>query len=1122
MSEEYELLKRKLERESLARQEAEKLLEEKSLELYHSNQQLISLNKNLENIVTERTQKLLAAENEYQFLIESINDMIFRLDLKGNIYFVNQVASKILGTDKREMVGKNIFDLLPDNVKGTLKFHFIRQFLLHNCISYYEFPLKLKNRKTIWLGLNVHFSSSKCKTCSFKQENLGNFSNSLKSSHSCTFSEVIIVSHDITPQKQAQFNLEKSEKKYRELTEFLPEMICEVNERAEVTYANQYAIDKFGYSSNEIFQENKRFSIYNIFPIDVHSRIQKIIRIVYEKGTMVSGEFTAIKKNGEVFPVLVYISSIVETNRVIGVRGVMVDITDRKNFENEIAVNLRQQEILSRISLNYNSLEDFDKRTSETLRIIGEHTSVSRVYIFEDTPDRQFTSNTFEWCNTGISPQINELQGIPYEIIPSWIEILETKGMVFSENITELPKDIYDILEPQNIQSIIVFPLRAAQKRIGFIGFDECVAIRKWSKSEIELLKTVANIISNAFQRNKIQKELVTRERENRSIIQSIPDAILQSDSSGNIKSFKSSQKFGLLSKLENSENRTIDYIFDEKLADVFKNAISLCLENGAHQFDFKNLSLSALEYYEARMVKLTDDEVLTIIRNVTELRENEIQLKVAKNKAEEASKAKSEFLANVSHEIRTPLNAILGFSQWLHENTQEKQHREYLSTILASGKTLLHLINDILDLSKIEAGKLDVEMHPMNYREIVQDIKLVFQQKTEQKGLSFQISTDESVPHFIYMDELRFYQIIFNLVSNAIKFTSKGFVHISAYAIKTEVENEIGLSINVEDTGIGISEDQQQVIFESFTQQSGQSNRHYEGTGLGLAIVRGLLEKLNGSVSLKSIPGKGSVFTIHFSRIKVDYSDVGQIENVYSANINQVLEPCTIMVVDDINYNIDVLKKIIDNDDVRYIEASDGPEALAKLKTDKPDLVFMDIRMPGMNGFDVTEFIKKDEDLKNIPVIAFTASTLKSQNERIARLFDGMLSKPVFKKEVEAILFKFLKYREGKPKPRKEAMPEVKPEIKVDKETIQLVLLAELQDTQWKKWESIKNELVIYEIEEFKNQLEELAFQHSCKILTQYCNELNMGIQSFDIEIIEKKLKQFPEVIQQLREMAS
>jgi signal transduction histidine kinase len=478
----------------------------------------------------------------------------------------------------------------------------------------------------------------------------------------------------------------------------------------------------------------------------------------------------------------------------------------------------------------------------------------------------------------------------------------------------------------------------------------------------------------------------------------------------GELTILKPIEEYAVFQKIKPGKKLSVHSVFDKKLAGKFTNAVKKCMANGSFEFEFDLQNNENNKYYEVSLIKLETEKTLVILRDVTEINRIKKELQEAKMQAEDPAGLKSEFLGNLSHEIRTPLNAILGFSQWLVENTSDKKHREYLTTILRSSRSLLNLLNDILEISKIDSGKIEIDNHPMNYHEVINDIKLVFQQKTEQKGISLKITTDASVPGYIFMDELRFYQIVFNLVSNAVRLTSKGTVHLSARAEKTKRKDEINLLVIIEDTGIGIKINDQKNIFDTLLKESAENNRLYEGTGLGLAIVYRLLKKLNGTISLKSQPGKGSVYTVTFNNVKVAKSEVARTEPS-KGNAAFTLEPCTIMIADDIIHNILVLKQLINSEKVSFVEARDGTDALAKLKTVKPDLIFMDIRMPGISGFDATELIKKDPILKHIPVIAFTASTIKDHNSRINSLFDGFLQKPVFKKELDAVLKRFLRF---------------------------------------------------------------------------------------------------------------
>jgi PAS domain S-box-containing protein len=986
MSKESELLLRKIEREKLARKQAEKLLEEKSLELYESNQQLKSLNNNLEHLVEERTQKLFETEQEYFTLVESITDIICKVNLRGRIVFVNQIASAIMGQSKEELIGQNVLGFIPEEYRSKIFKYFARQFLQNKCISYFDLPITTGQKNILWVRVNVQFTGNRCKECDLKRCFLAGLINEVVSQNNCDFSEIIVVAHNIT---------------------------------------------------------------------------------------------------------------------------------ERRKNELEIERNLKQQEILTEISVNYNSIADFESNTHEAVRIIGRHTGVSRVYVFENSADGLSTSNTFEWCNNGVESQIKELQNIPYSEIPSWKKILNEEGIVYSETIHELPEDIKSVLEPQGIKSIIVLPLIESDKMFGFIGFDECDSNHKWSKSEIELLRTISSIISTAFLRNRIQTDLVISEKENRGIIDSIPDEILRLNREGKVISFKSRCTESIFEKLNQPNVNSIIEVLSDDLSNSFISSIEECIVKGSFEFNFSSFHLHKMQYFEARFVKLNHTEVLVIVRNVTELKENEKQLQIAKNKAEQASKAKSEFLANVSHEIRTPMNAILGFSEWLHTNVENPQHRNYLHTIMTSGRNLLALINDILDLSKIESGKMNIELEPMQCKVVINQIKQVFKQKLEAKNLAFNITIDSSVPHYIYMDEVRFYQILFNLVGNAIKFTSKGYIHVSVSAAKTSDPNSINLNISVEDTGIGIKKDQQENVFKAFTQQSGQSNRYYEGTGLGLTIVGGLLNKLNGEIALQSEVGRGSKFSIKFKDVKI--AEVSAEEDQKTKELTDfTLEPCKILIVDDLKFNILVLKRIIEFDNVTFLEAESGEQAIEIMETEQPDIVFMDIRMPGMNGYDATEVIRKKPKWNHIPVVAFTASIMNEELNRIHELFDEYLQKPVFRKDVFAVLKKFLKIRYLDEK----NIQVVENEVKLSGECIAALpeIINGLENNFMNEWEKIKNDLIIYEIEDFSKKLSDFAFKKSCIILDQYCKDLDLAIQSFDIELIEKHLSGFNDLIADLK----
>ncbi len=263
--------------------------------------------------------------------------------------------------------------------------------------------------------------------------------------------------------------------------------------------------------------------------------------------------------------------------------------------------------------------------------------------------------------------------------------------------------------------------------------------------------------------------------------------------------------------------------------------------------------------------------EIVAISRDVSYRKKIEAQLRQAKEEAEAANQAKSAFIANVSHEIRTPMNAVLGYNQLLASIVFDSQALEYIEAIEKSSHVLLELINDILDLSKIEAGRLSLEYGETNVRHILADIKQIFHLAVEEKGLGVSIEIDDTVPEIVFLDEARLRQILLNIVGNAVKFTDQGEVKIRAYSEPSAAdEGKVDLHLHIADTGIGIEPSQLQRVFEAFRQQEGQSNRKYGGTGLGLSISKRLAEAMNGTIDVQSNSGSGSLFMVHFNQVEV------------------------------------------------------------------------------------------------------------------------------------------------------------------------------------------------------------------------------------------------------------
>lgn len=389
-----------------------------------------------------------------------------------------------------------------------------------------------------------------------------------------------------------------------------------------------------------------------------------------------------------------------------------------------------------------------------------------------------------------------------------------------------------------------------------------------------------------------------------------------------------------------------------------------------------------------------------TLEQNIRELKVTEEKLTHEKKKAEASEKVKQLFLANMSHEIRTPMNAILGFARLLQDSTIDEEQRKYIDIILQSGDNLLVIINDILDFSKIEAGKVVFDVSPFHLQDNIASTIHLQSSKAIQKGITLTSAIDEKLPVIVMGDSVRLNQILLNLISNAIKFTEKGGVHVSVKMLKDNAR-EVLIDFKVKDTGIGIPAEKQEKIFESFEQATSGTVRKFGGTGLGLSIVKQLVELQGGQIKLVSKPGKGSEFSFRLTFLK------DTKENILARDFTAATQPVgdvskmgagkRILVVEDNPINSLLVLKVLKKHGYDTDVAENGKIALHKYSTNFYDIILMDLQMPEMDGYEATIRIRQlASDKKNIPIIAMTAHTIKGEYEKCIEIgMNSFISKP-------------------------------------------------------------------------------------------------------------------------------
>jgi len=829
------------------------------------------------------------------------------------------------------------------------------------------------------------------------------------------------------------------------------------DENFNIVDCNEAAVKLFDLSSKQEYLD-RYFELTPEFQPDgsrSKDRIKELISKTFDEGYHKT-DWMRCKLNGEPIPVEVTYVRV----EYKGQNLIAAYCRDLRSHNRMMADIEKQGKILNTMNqvafvlLAATDEGKFEDSLHNALELIGQCLDADCVQIWpnEMIGDTLHFALKYKWLSEAgkQAPDVPIGTAVPYP--ESWLDLFDRDECI-NGPIAKLPQVDQDLLGPLGLVSTITIPLYYQNEFWGVFCVDDCVKERYFAENEIGILRSAALMLLNAINRNMQLKALSDAQELNELQLTKL-NAVLKATKVGlwdmeiiyddpvnpqNVFNWSDELRHMLGYEDENDFPNVLsswsDCIYPddkERILDSFEKHIMDFTGKTPYDFECRLIKKDGeVAYFRdcGETIRDADGRPIRIAGALIDVNETRSLIREIENRrkeAEDANKAKSTFLSTMSHEIRTPMNAILGITDIeLQKQTLDQDIRGALEKIYASGDLLLGIINDILDLSKIEAGKLELAIARYEIASLISDTAQLNILRIGSKPIEFELSVDEQMPAYMAGDELRIKQILNNVLSNAFKYTAEGTVRLSVgYRTLKNNDDQVILVLSVSDTGQGMSKEQVNKLFDEYTRFNAEANRSTEGTGLGMNITKNLIRLMDGEIHVESELGKGSVFTVDIPQGKVETTAIGKeiTENLHlfrnsswahMKRIQVSREPMPygrVLIVDDVDTNIYVAKGLLSPYGLNIDSVDSGFAAIEKIKQgNEYDIVFMDHMMPKMDGVEATKIIR--DSGYDLPVVALTANAVAGQADIFLKNgFDDFISKPIDVRQLNFVLNKLIR----------------------------------------------------------------------------------------------------------------